>query len=176
MIAAFDVHYRGDGYASAAAVCFHDYRAAASEDDYVVLMDVVSPYIPGQFYKRELPCILKLLDQFRQPPDEMIVDGYVMLGHRPGLGRYLFESFCEKIPVIGVAKSKYPGTSGLEVLRGRSRRPLYITSAGLDVRAASQRILSMHGPYRVPTLLKRVDALARGKADTVLPSRHKRVG
>jgi len=31
------------------------------------------------FYKRELPCILKLLDKLEQPPSCIVVDGYVFL-------------------------------------------------------------------------------------------------
>jgi len=47
------------------------------------------------------------------------------------------------------------------VLRGDSRRPLYVTAAGLDPAAAALHVRSMHGPFRIPTLLKRVDQLCR---------------
>ncbi len=171
MIAAFDVQYRKDGRASAAAVCFRHYRDAVAAEEYAALIDAASPYIPGQFYRRELPCILKLLEQFHETPGEMVVDGYVMLGDRPGLGRHLFDAFSGKIPVIGVAKSRFAGVSAREVFRGGSRRPLYITSAGLDVGAAADRVRSMHGPYRVPTLLKRVDGLAKRGASS-FPTRN----
>lgn len=87
-----------------------------------------------------------------------------MLGERLGLGQHLFEFFRGTIPVIGVAKSRFSGASGAEVLRGRSKRPLYITSAGMDMQKALEKTRTMHGPHRVPDLLKYVDLLARMKA------------
>ena len=111
----------------------------------------------------ELPCILSLLEQFEEVPDEMLIDGYVMLGDRPGLGQHLFESFSGKIPVIGVAKSKYRDSSAGEVFRGGSKRPLYVTSAGIGPQKASEKISLMRGAHNIPTLLKRADLLARGK-------------
>jgi deoxyribonuclease V len=163
MIAAFDVHYWGDERASAAAVLFHNHTDAESAIEFVGLTYGISRYIPGQFYRRELPCILSLLEQFAEAPDEMLIDGYVMLGDRPGLGQHLFESLSGKIPVIGVAKSKYKDSSAVEVFRGGSKRPLYVTSAGIDPHEASERIRLMYGAHRVPVLLKRVDLLARGE-------------
>ena len=164
MIAAFDVHYVGNERASAAAVLFHTYTDAEPAREFVVVTCEVSRYIPGQFYRRELPCILSLFDQFDEAPDEMLIDGYVMLGDRSGLGQHLFETFSGKIPVIGLAKSKYRNASGVEVFRGGSKRPLFVTSAGVDPHEASERIRLMHGAHRVPTLLKRVDLLAKGRS------------
>lgn len=164
MIAAFDVHYPREGPASAAAVLFTDYDDPKPEAIYSTLLPAAADYVPGRFYKRELPCILSLIQQMSRLPAEMIVDGYVMLGDKPGLGQHLFETFQGTIPVIGVAKSRFKGSSGMEVFRGRSRRPLCITSAGLQPQAACSRIRIMHGAYRIPTLLKRVDALARQNA------------
>lgn len=164
MIAAFDVHYSGDDTASAAAVLFHEYSDAESAAEHTAPMRGVAQYVPGEFYRRELPCILKLLEQFEAAPEEIVIDGYVTLGERPGLGQHLFGSLGGTIPVIGVAKSRYRNASGIEILRGRSRRPLYVTSAGIDPLLASERIRAMHGAYRVPTLLRRVDLLARHAA------------
>jgi deoxyribonuclease V len=97
----------------------------------------------------------------------MVIDGYVMLGNRPGLGQHLFKSFDGKIPIVGVAKSKFKGSSGIEIFRGGSMHPLYVTSAGVDLQKASERIKTMHGAHRIPTLLKRVDFLAREKAKQI---------
>jgi len=162
-IAAFDVQYIEDGCA-AAAVLFSEYSDAAPTAEYTHFLSGAADYIPGEFYRRELPCILTLLEKIREAPDEMIIDGYVMLGNRPGLGRHLFTSFDGKIPVIGVAKSKFKDASGTEICRGGSIHPLYITSAGVDLQKASEKIRRMHGAHRIPTLLKRVDHLAREKA------------
>jgi hypothetical protein len=40
---------------------------------------------------------------------------------------------------------------------------LHVTAAGVQVGEAAGRIRSMAGPHRVPTLLKKVDRLARGR-------------
>jgi deoxyribonuclease V len=164
MIAAFDVHYLEDGRASAAAVLFSDYGDAEPAAAYTQFLPGAADYISGEFYRRELPCILALLKQINKAPDEMVVDGYVMLGNRPGLGQHLFESFDGRIPVIGVAKSKFEGSSGAMVFRAESIRPLYVTSAGVEQEKASERIRTMHGVHRVPTLLRRVHLLARENA------------
>ena len=162
MIGAFDVHYLKDGRASAAAVLFSDYAAPEPAAVYTQIVSKVAGYLPGAFYRRELPCIFTLIKKIPEALDEMLVDGYVMLGETPGLGQHLYESFAGKIPVIGVAKSRFEGASAAEVYRGRSKNPLYVTSAGMELQEASERIRSMHGPYRVPTLLKQVDLSARG--------------
>jgi len=46
---------------------------------------------------------------------------------------------------------------------------LYVTAAGMRLQEAADRIQRMHGPHRIPTLLKRVDTLARGSAGECLP-------
>jgi deoxyribonuclease V len=64
--------------------------------------------------------------------------------------------------VICIAKTAFVGIAAeSELLRGNSARPLYITSAGIELAWAKERIRSMHGPYRIPTLLNDVDRLCR---------------
>ena len=162
MIVAFDVHYLETGYASAAAVLFSNYDDAGPASAFTRLLPEPADYRSGEFYRRELPCLLKLLEEIKEIPDEIVIDGYVMLGDKPALGQHLFESLSGRIPVIGVAKSKFRGSSGVEIIRGRSAKPLYITSAGVNPFEAAEKIRTMHGPYRIPTLLKRVDLQARG--------------
>jgi len=164
VIAAFDVYYQEDGYSSAAAVCMDGYADAQPAGVYSAQRPNVERYVPGEFYRRELPCILGLLNMIPIAVRAIIVDGYVRLGGRPGLGQHLFSVLGSCIPVVGVAKSEFRGAGGVPVLRGRSRRPLYITAAGMDADAAAGNIRRMHGPYRIPTLLKRADQLAREQA------------
>jgi deoxyribonuclease V len=97
-----------------------------------------------------------------EPLETIVVDGYVWLGERtPGLGAHLYEALRWRVPVVGVAKARYAGAPAEEVQRGGSRRPLYITAAGIDPRTAARYVQSMHGAYRIPTLLRRVDQLCR---------------
>jgi deoxyribonuclease V len=164
MIAAFDVHYQPEGSASGAAVLFAGYSAKSPAAEITCRLPDAAEYVPGDFYRRELPCILKLYERIGAAPEEIVIDGYAMIGDRPGLGRHLFEALDGAIPVIGVAKTRFEDAPGIEILRGGSVRPLYITAAGIDPREAAERIRTMHGPHRIPTLLKRVDLLARGIA------------
>ena len=75
----------------------------------------------------------------------------------------MYEALNEKIPVIGVAKNNFAKIDALKVpvLRGDSKKPLYITSKGIDLEQAASYIQEMHGEYRFPTLLKEVDRLGR---------------
>jgi deoxyribonuclease V len=163
-IAAFDAHYLEGRRTSVAAVVFNGYDDHTPTAEYHRIQVGTAAYVPGAFYKRELPAILALLDVIELPLDTLIVDGYVMLGSRPGLGKHLFEALAGRIPVIGVAKNRFKETSALSVYRGVSRNPLYVTAAGIDVSRAGNAIRKMRGAYRIPTLLKRVDQLAREKA------------
>jgi len=53
MIAAFDVHYFEDG--CAAAVLFSNYSDAELTAAYTQFLPGAADYIPGKFYRRELP-------------------------------------------------------------------------------------------------------------------------
>jgi len=164
MIACVDVDYRDLG-AVAACVCFQSWSDGTSTSETVVQIHDVEPYRSGQFYRRELPCILAVLRSLPELPHVIIIDGYVWLGQqRPGLGAHLYEALGRRDAVIGAAKTRFGRAEPVEpVLRGRSRSPLYVTAVGMDVAEATTHIRAMHGPYRIPTLLKRVDQLSRGQ-------------
>ena len=53
------------------------------------------------------------------------------------------------------------GTPAIAVLHGSSERPLYVTAIGCDVDDAAENVRAMHGPYRIPTMLRLADSLAR---------------
>jgi deoxyribonuclease V len=161
MLACVDVDYRAMS-AVAACVLFRAWSDADSADVLVQTIDNVEAYQPGQFYRRELPCLLSVLATVSEPLETIVVDGYVWLGERtPGLGAHLYEALRWRVPVVGVAKTRYAGAPAEEVQRGGSRRPLYITAAGIDPRTTARYVQSMHGAYRIPTLLRRVDQLCR---------------
>ena len=65
-------------------------------------------------------------------------------------------------PVIGVAKTSFVGATATPVIRGASATPLYVTAIGIEQAVAAAQITAMHGPFRIPTLIKRADTLARG--------------
>lgn len=164
MIAAVDVDYRGEE-GIAACVLFPDWTAKLPAAERVARIPRVAPYESGKFFQRELPCILAVLARLDEAPATVIVDGYVWLGQggRPGLGAYLYEALEQRIPVVGVAKRLFlPARPvAIAVRRGSSRRPLYVTAAGIDAEVAARNVARMDGPFRIPTLLGRVDRLCR---------------
>ncbi len=162
MIACLDVAY-GDAEAHAAGVSFRNWTDAIPLEERVAAVAKVALCQPGQFFRRELPCLLAVL-RVLPPVDVVIVDGYVWLGagNHPGLGAHLYQALGEHTAVVGVAKTRFKGADfAREVVRGRSTRPLFITAAGMSPEYAAEHVRSMHGPYRMPTLLKRVDSLCR---------------
>jgi deoxyribonuclease V len=171
VIVALDVDYRQRATPRAnevvaAAVGFAAWSADHASAEVVVTSDAPpAAYVPGAFYQRELPHLLGVLALVPPPIDAVIVDGYVWLEPgKPGLGARLYEALGGATPVIGVAKTRYASATAVEVLRGDSARPLYVTAAGIDATDAAAHLASMAGSHRIPTLLKRVDQLCRGIA------------
>ncbi|MBY0232504.1 MAG: endonuclease V [Gemmataceae bacterium] len=147
MKACLDVDYRDEG-AVAACVAFSAWADAAPALEVVERIAAVAEYEPGAFYKRELPCLLAVLARLPAPPSLVVVDGFVWLEDesRPGLGARLFDALGGTVPVVG-------GES--------ATRPLWVTAAGMDAKEAAEAVKGMHGPHRLPTLIKRVDVLCR---------------
>ena len=161
-IAVLDVHYMDD-QAAAACVVVDDWPDELPSHEAVEWMDHVEPYQPGSFFRRELPCLLAVLRKLSSPPSLVVIDGYAWLDGdgRRGLGAHLHDALDPSIPVVGVAKSRFAGAGPIEVLRGASRSPLFVTAAGVDPGLAAEAVRRMHGPHRIPTVLKRVDRLCR---------------
>lgn len=158
MLACVDVDYRGTG-AVAAALLFDAWTDEVPARELVARIAHVPDYEPGQFYKRELPCLLEVLRGVT--PRCVIIDGFVHLGpeRRPGLGAHLANAL--GVIVVGVAKNPFHQTPATPVLRGASKKPLLVTAAGIPEVQAAARVREMHGAFRIPTLLRRVDQLCR---------------
>lgn len=159
-----DVDYRPDDSAWAAAAFFAAWTDEKAALEQVKHIAQVAPYQAGQFYQRELPCLLALLEGHEPQLAAVVIDGYVTLdtAGRSGLGQHLFAALGGQIPVIGVAKTAFQGSPhAVQVRRGSSQTPLYVTAAGMDVQDAAQHLQEMHGAHRLPTRLKRVDRLCR---------------
>ena len=165
---AVDVGYHKSG-ATVAGVLFDSWNDATWTEQFQVHVVDPEPYVPGQFFKRELPCILQLLEEIEVELDTIVVDGFVWLSSgdepKPGLGAILFEHLNQEVTVVGVAKTDFAGARATKLLRGKSARPLFITAAGVDIVEAIHFVNSMHGPHRIPTLLKYVDKLSREEID-----------
>jgi deoxyribonuclease V len=165
MILAVDVQYAED-HAMVAGVAFERWTDEQPQRCFVERLPAAADYEPGRFYQRELPCLLALMRMHDLQPRCVLVDGYVFLdGHsEPGLGKHLFDALEGAVAVVGVAKTSFRAIGPYyQVLRGGSERPLYVTCVGEQLPVARAAVASMHGPHRMPTLLKRVDQLCRGR-------------
>lgn len=163
MILAVDVFYYSTK-GNIAGVIFENWTDERPAVELIAKIDTIEKYEPGSFYKRELPCILKLIKDHSLHPDFIVIDGYVFTDgiSRPGLGFYLYNSLSCKTPVIGVAKSYFNGIPPYcKLLRGKSKRPLFITSIGINLELAKECIAKMHGKSRIPSLLKLADQLSK---------------
>ena len=163
MIVCLDVQYALSS-ANAAALLFAAWTDAIAARVTTLTVSPIQPYESGAFYKRELPCLLAILETIPAPLEAIVIDGFVYLDQhkQPGLGARLYEALGGQIPVIGVAKTVFNGAPSVAVLRGQSKRALFVSSIGTDLTAAASDIARMHGAHRIPTLLKAVDAAARG--------------
>ena len=173
MILAVDVSYRSRE-AVVGGILFRNWLDEKPVQEFIIPCLIQAGYRPGQFYLRELPCITAMLEHVGQPVDCIIIDGFVFLGKdkKPGLGKRLRDSVNNRVIVIGVAKSPYRDTpKSAEVLRGRSRRPLYVTADGISEKQAKLLIKNMHGKNRIPTLLKYVDRLCANAVERQADSR-----
>lgn len=165
MFLTVDVYYSNDR-AFAAAVSFDTWDASEPVNTYETDLKVEAEYVPGQFYKRELPGILKLLNENALSPEVIVIDGYVFLNEqKPGLGMHLYDALNGRSRIIGVAKTEYAGIDEQsKIFRGTSKRPLFVTAAGMDLEEAKTHIMEMSGKDRIPVLLKYVDRICRETA------------
>lgn len=162
MILAIDVYYM-ENQAKTVGILFEHWTDTTSDINAVITdyQDNVAPYQSGQFYRRELPCIMSLLNRIDLSTiSSIIIDGYVHLAEgQIGLGGYLYNALNNNIPIIGVAKKPFAGNSQylIEVARGQSKHPLYVTAIGTPLEEAAANIKLMVGKYRMPDLLSFLD-------------------
>ena len=165
MILAIDAYYFGE-QAKVVGLVFKDWKDTTPFEVKSIYLDAIAPYEPGSFYKRELPCIQALLTLFDlNSITLLLIDGYVYLNdaRKLGLGAYLHQALEGKIPVVGVAKTSFHSNTSnvVQVVRGESKNPLYVTAVGTDLEAVAQGIQTMHGAYRIPYLLKLLDQITK---------------
>ncbi len=163
MKAALDVHY-GCSRATASCVVFESWEDSSPAEVHRAVIPEAAGYRAGKFFERELPCLLAVLEAAGRGFDSIVIDGYVHLraGAGKGLGQHLWEALGCETEVVGVAKTPLKiADRFVPVLRGWSIKPLFVSAAGCSLAAARKAVLSMHGPYRIPTLLRLTDQYAR---------------
>ncbi|MDR6565010.1 MULTISPECIES: endonuclease V [unclassified Arcicella] len=165
MILCFDTYYF-DNKAKTVCIAFESWE---NDENYQVTTEIlegIEEYQSGEFYKRELPCIMSLLEKIQiENIETIIVDSFVFLddNQKLGLGGHLYRELGSTIPIIGVAKTNFATIeqNKRQLLRGTSIKPLYITAIGIDLDKATELIKNMSGPNRIPTLLKTLDTLTK---------------
>ncbi|NOQ75528.1 MAG: endonuclease V [Crocinitomix sp.] len=160
MILAIDIHYKPN-FAKNVGVLF-DWSDTTPKQIICNQRAEVAEYVPGEFYKRELPCILDIIAEVNlNDIQAIVVDGHVYIDNdfKHGLGAYLYEELNQNMPIIGVAKRAFHKNeeTNIPVLRGESENPLYVSAIGMDVEIAAQHIKNMHGEFRMPTILQILD-------------------
>ena len=165
MIVTIDVHYKED-YAKTVLLFFENWQSETPTNVITHITKDVLPYEPGSFYKRELPCILNALEETTLEAIEfIIVDGHIYVDNdgKYGLGGHLYEALDKKFPIIGVAKTSFQSNKEtvVEILRGESKNPLYVSAIGLEKEVAASQIQNMYGAYRLPHLLKLMDQITK---------------
>jgi deoxyinosine 3'endonuclease (endonuclease V) len=158
---AVDVYYF-ENKAKIVGVLFENWEDEIPRNIISFYKDDIADYESGSFYKRELPCIIELLEKIDiKTIETILVDSFVYLddNKKLGLGGHLYNYLEEKIPVIGVAKTSFHDNKKYaeELFRGESKKPLYISSAGIETGKATEFIKNMHGNFRIPALLKILD-------------------
>lgn len=166
---AIDVYYF-DNKAKIVGVLFCNWNDSKPFQIISFYKENVEEYESGNFYKRELPCIIELLDKLNLSViDIIILDSFVYLddNKKMGLGGYVYKYLKEKIPIIGVAKTFFFNNKKYvqEVFRGKSEKPLYISAEGIELEFAKKNIQNMHGNFRIPTLLKLLDMETKNLSD-----------
>lgn len=176
MILALDSYYKDDT-CNTSLVLFENEKSSEPIYTDTIYTKVTSDYIPGEFYKRELPGIEKILTKFIKEHFDwwdktyiIITDSFVTLKNGcdewKGLGSYLKEylkSIGYNKVIYGVAKTNFCDCDKISevIYRGKSKTPLYVQSSTLDNIGVRFMIQNMHGEYRIPTMLKLVDQLSR---------------
>ncbi len=143
---ACDVQYDGElGFAAGAS--FSDWDAPCADRIVTTVVRVEAGYVPGEFYRRELPCLAALIKETQPAPTILLIDGFVWLAEgRPALGARLYEELGKTIPIIGVAKSRLAMAGDCaSITRGGSSRPLYVSAIGLQLIEALQDVALLHG-------------------------------
>jgi deoxyribonuclease V len=181
-VAGVDVGFTEKGKTTCAAIAVLNYPELSLFDKSIARCKTVFPYVPGYLSFRELPAVLKALDQLKTIPDMFLCDGQgIAHPRRFGLACHL--GVMTNIPSIGVAKSRLIGTylePGPEkgdwsdlfdngehigiVLRTRTRiKPLFISPGHrISMRSAMQWVINCTTRYRLPETTRYAHKLASG--------------
>ncbi|GGM73513.1 endonuclease V [Longimycelium tulufanense] len=179
-VAGLDVAYEEDSGRLAAAISVLDAETLDQVDESILTGSTDFPYVTGLFAFRELPSLIRALQELRTRPDLLVVDGHG-LAHPRRFGLACHVGVLTDLPCIGVAKTSLgryepPGPArgdwtplriGEDVV-GRALRtqdevkPVFVSVGHkLDLEVAARLTLWLSPRYRLPETTRHADHLAR---------------
>lgn len=181
-VAGVDVGYEAGNTITRAAVAVLRFPELNLEHHAIARLPTTFPYVPGLLSFREIPAVLKALEQLPQLPDLLLCDGQG-IAHPRRFGIACHLGVLTGLPAIGVAKSRLVGEHAelpLEkgsrvplrdrdevigaVLRTRSGvSPLYVSSGHrVSLETAIHYVLACTTRYRLPETTRWAHRLASG--------------
>lgn len=161
-ILALDVAYKGSQY-KGVGIVFSEWTQGEPSEVIEIKGRNNAPYIPGEFWKKEVPILKELcknLDQIKT----IIVDGFleVLDDRTEELNSSFYEHLMKELKgwkgqVIGIAKSDFgeTGKKGYALRWERGGKPLWIQwKNGKD---PTKNLKEMKGDKRLPDLLQFLD-------------------
>ncbi len=165
MVLAIDVHYK-ENYSAKAVGMLFDWEDIYPKKVITEYIEVINEYVPGEFYKRELPCLLKIIEKINiDELEAIIIDGHIYVDNygKFGLGGILWETLKKQISIVGIAKTSFFSNKATvkECFRGKSKKPLFVSVIGSDIENTVGKVKLMKGEYRMPTILKELDVITK---------------
>lgn len=183
-IAGVDVGFEDQNRVTRSAVAVLEFPSLKLVEFAVARVPTRFPYVPGLLSFREIPAVLKALEQLNSLPQLLLCDGQgIAHPRRIGIASHL--GVLLDLPTIGVAKSRLIGTHtevaeekgawvALQdkdetigaVLRTRTRvKPLYISPGHrIGLESAVQFVMACVTRYRLPETTRWAHRLASGPA------------
>lgn len=108
-VAGVDVGFEDDGKVTRAAIAVLEFPSLTLCEISVDRCKTGFPYVPGLLSFRELPAVLKAMEQLKQTPDLLLCDGQGY-AHPRRFGIACHLGILTGIPSIGVGKTRLLGT------------------------------------------------------------------
>lgn len=179
-VAGVDVGFEENNTITRAAIAILTFPQLELYEQAIAKLPTQFPYIPGYLSFREIPAVLKALDNIKQLPDIFLCDGQG-IAHPRRLGIACHLGILTDIPAIGVAKSRLIGShepvpvekgQSVElidkgeiigaVLRTRTNvKPLYISPGHkITLASAIHMVMQCITKYRLPETTRWAHRLA----------------
>ena len=179
-VAGVDVGFEENGTIARAAVAVLSFPDLQLQETAIARSPTTFPYIPGFLSFREIPVIVKALEQISILPNLILCDGQG-IAHPRRFGVACHLGVITDIPTIGVAKSlllgkheelpplrgnwqslQYKGENIGAVVRSRTNvKPLYVSIGHrLSLATAIDYVLRCTPKYRLPETTRIADKLA----------------